>query len=161
MKRFIFIALVILALLCVEIIFFSNFNFLKVSPNLLFLTVIFFSVYLGLSEGLFAAIFAGLLKDVFSLSAAGMNLWVFVICALLINRVKRYIYRENIFTIFSLTLGAGLVNIFLGYFMMCAIKGIYLGWPFLLVAISEAGLTAILAVPLFFYLKRCALRFYI
>ncbi len=160
MKRFYFIGVVVLSLFFLEIILFDNFIFFKIKPDLLFLSVIFFTVYMGLKEGIFSAIISGILLDAFSLNFGAMNLLAFVICAIAINYFKKYIYQETKLMIFVTMLAACLLNVMLDYCFGFFWKGVYSGAAFLLAVASEIILTAILAVPVFYYLKRCALKFY-
>ncbi len=152
-------ALVIFILFCGEVILSENFIFFRHKPDLLLLAIVFFTIYLGLAEGLFSAVTSGMLRDAFSLNPAALNLVVFLICAILINYLKKYIYRETVLTVMLTMISAGLVNGLLDYFMVFFAKGVSLGAVLLSVILPEIILTAILAPVLFFYLKRCALKF--
>jgi len=161
MRRFLFISAIILICFLVEIILSTNFYFLRIRPNLLLLAVIFFTVYMGLIEGLFSAAIAGLLKDAFNLSFSAMNLLVFTICVLVINYLKKYIYRETFQTIFLTTIVIYFLNIFLDYLIGYSGRVSFLGVSFLFVCLIEIILNGLLAPFVFFYLKRCALKFYV
>ncbi len=159
MRRFFFVAAVIFILSCLEIILSTHFILFRFKPNLLFLAVIFFTIYLGLAEGLFSAAIAGILKDAFSLNPFALNLMVFLICVGLVNYFKKYIYRETVLTVMLTVISAGLINGLLDYFVVFFARGITFGSALLSVILPEIILTAALAAPLFFYLKRCALKF--
>jgi rod shape-determining protein MreD len=159
MKRHIFVVIVILVCVFLEIILSTHFNLFRIKPNLSLLAVVFFTVYLGLAEGLSSAILAGLLKDALSLNQAQMNFLVFLICALVINYFKKYIYRETILMIFVTAICVSLLNGLLDYFWGYFVKGIPLGTAILLVIAPEIFFTVILSPFVFFYLKRCALKF--
>lgn len=161
MRRVFFISAVILICFFVEVVLASNIHFLKVRPNLLLLATVFFTVYLGLPEGIFSAVFSVILKDALNLNIGAMNLLIFVLCALVINYFKKFIYREAVPMIFVTALVACLINAFLNYFFEFFMKGVYVGGMFFLLAIFEIIFTAILAPAVFFYLKKCALKFYI
>lgn len=159
MKRLFFVASIILIFLFMEIVFSTHFNFLQIKPDLLLLAVVFFTVYLGLTEGILSAITGGIFKDVFSVNSWGVNLLIFMSCALLISYFKKYIYRETAITIFTTALIVSLLNAILNYFISFSTQGLIFQGQFLWVILPEIILTAIFAPVVFFYLKRCALRF--
>lgn len=161
MKRVYFIAVVILICFFIEVILASNIYFLKVRPDLLLMATVFFTVYLGLPEGIFSAVFSGILKDALNVNMGSMNLLIFVLCALIIYYLKKFVYREEVPMIFVTALVACLINAFLNYFLEFFMKGVFVGGMFFLLVIFEIIFTAVLAPAVFFYLKKCALRFYI
>ncbi|MDP2940187.1 MAG: rod shape-determining protein MreD [Candidatus Omnitrophota bacterium] len=159
MKRFIFIFVVIIIFLFAQIFLSTQFYFLKSKPDILLLLVIFFTIYFGLIEGIFCAMAAGVLKDAFSLNTIGMNLLIFICLALIIAYLKKLIYRETIFMIFITTLLVNLLSGLLVYFINFFDKGITLEAVLLFVILPEVILTAFLSPPVFFCLKKCALKF--
>lgn len=161
MRRAFFIASVAVICFFIEVILASNIRFLRILPNILLLTTVFFTVYLGLAEGIFSAVFSGALKDALNLNMGAMNLLIFVLCALIVHYLKKFVYREAVPMIFITALVACLINTILNYFLGFFIRGVYVEGMFFLLAILDVVFTAILAPAVFFYLKKCALRFYI
>lgn len=161
MRRFFFIATAILICFFIEIIISTNLVFLKIRPNLLLLATIFFTVYLGLPEGIFSAAISGILRDALNLNAGAINIFILVICVLAVYYLKKYTYRESTALIFITILAACLINSSLNYFLGFFMKGVYVGVAFLFLAVLEIILTSLLAPSVFSYLKKCALKFYI
>lgn len=69
-----------------------------VKPDILLVSVIFFTLFLGKTEGLKAAIFTGLFKDITSVSVLGSNVFAFCLCALILGNFKGHFYKKRIST---------------------------------------------------------------
>lgn len=64
-------------------------------PELLFLVVIFFNLYLGIRFGIIAAFFCGLFKDTMGIGPWGTYLALYVVAAYLTSLVRRYFYQQG------------------------------------------------------------------
>ena len=68
---------------------FSNVLFLGVSPNLLLILVIFWTVHEGFEEALPKILFAGFMLDLFSFYPVGVNILTFTLIAFLVNSFSK------------------------------------------------------------------------
>lgn len=73
-------------------------SILGVKPDLLLVSVIFFTLYLGKGGGIKAAIIGGLFKDITSTAIFGSNAFAFCLCALFLSRFAGHFYREKVST---------------------------------------------------------------
>ncbi len=142
--------------------FFYNLFGRSFMPNMILLLVIYLNLFLGIRYSLMAAIVGGVLKDSFSASFFGVNLFSFIVCAYLVTIVKKYIYVKGsnlsriflvcVFCVFNVVIQYFLFLIFHKTSFVETLK--YVLWPQLIA-------TLILAPPTFYYLRQCALKYFV
>lgn len=116
----------------------SSFIFRTVKPDILLITVIFFSLVFTKTEAVRAAFMCGLMKDTLSTSVLGSYTISFIVLAVLLNDNKNKFYKEVFFTQFLISFGscaaietsaliltsiAGRSSVFTNSFLSLLIKG--------------------------------------
>jgi rod shape-determining protein MreD len=94
MRRIIAITFLIVIFFLLE---YLSFNLIGwwFNPQLLILLIIFFSLYLGIRHGLYAAILAGVISDSFASSVFGLNIVSFIVDAYMATFLRKYIYYRG------------------------------------------------------------------
>lgn len=92
-RGFIFFILAALALLQVTLL--NYFKFFGVKPDLILVSVVFFSLFFEIKWAVFFTVAAGILKDIFSAGAFGINTILLPLWAILIIRLAKEISIDN------------------------------------------------------------------
>jgi rod shape-determining protein MreD len=86
-----------------------------VMPDLLLITVIFFTFYFGRDTGIKTAVFAGLLKDITSTTVLGSSAFGFFLCVLFLSYFGNNFYKRRFTTQILL---CGLAHYFVTFFVV-------------------------------------------
>jgi len=159
MRRPVFFLASIFGVLFLQIIFSNHFNPLRIQPNFLLVAVIFLSFYADFKINVAIAFLAGFLKDSFTAGIFGANIFSFLICAIILDQYKRYIYREDLYLkvilVFVITLVNGLLNLVI---VISSISIPFWG-SFLFIVLPESFYTTLVAPALFWIMRKCALKY--
>lgn len=118
----------------------------SITPQILFILSIFFSLFLKDPLSFTLMALCGLLLDIFSSGIFGLNIIIYILWYFFIKKIKSRIYREQIFT-------QSLV-IFFGVIINFIILGVFShNFPIKLV-IASAFYTAILSLVIIYFLKK-------
>jgi rod shape-determining protein MreD len=80
-----------------------NLRLLYAVPDLLFISVIFYSLFKGKKRGAYFGMMAGFIKDIGSGSVFGINLFGFALCGYFLGNQYKRLYIENRITHFAIT----------------------------------------------------------
>ncbi len=94
MKNWIFLFIIITCVL-LQITILDYIKILNVKPDLLMVSVVFVSIFLGVRQALFFSIFAGILKDALSINAFGINTLLFPLSSFLIINLSKKVSLDN------------------------------------------------------------------
>jgi len=159
MRRYLFFLLTLAAGIFLQLIFSLQFNPLRIQPDFLLVVFIFLIFYSNYKEAAAVAIIAGFLKDSFSIGIFGSHIFIFLVCAVLLEQYKRYIYREDLRLKVILVFLVSLVSGFLNYAFVLSRLSVSFFSAFFLVIIPEAVFTTAVSPLLFWLMRRCALKY--
>lgn len=94
MKNWIFLFIIITCAL-LQITILNYIKILNVKPDLLMVSVVFASIFLGVRQALISSIFAGILKDTLSINALGINTLLFPLASFFIISLSKKISLDN------------------------------------------------------------------
>lgn len=77
----------------------SHFFNSSLSPQILFIAIVFLSLFLKGKTTLGLIIFCGLLVDIFYAGIFGLNLMLYIAWYFLLKKIKSHIYKESLFVI--------------------------------------------------------------
>jgi len=134
-------------------------GFNNVRPNLMLIFIIFVGLFSDWRETLEAGIVAGLLRGAFTMSSVGINLTILSLCGLVTTYCKNKVYRESFLTQIALTFSLGLLFNFLFIFTDKLIVNrelinVEIHRDFIFLAFKVSLYTAIIAPPVFYFLKK-------
>jgi len=161
MRKVLVITGLVLLSFVIEFLLFNLFGRWFV-PNLSILLIIFCDLYLGIRYSLFSAFIAGILKDSFSISAFGIHLYAFILCAYMTNITKRYIYHQGsrtsklllVFFICS-------INYIIQYLFLLMFNTMNLLHTIQFVFFPQILLTLLVATYVFHQLRQCASKLFV
>lgn len=93
-----------------QLSFLNIFSISGVKPNFILIFVIIAALNFEISISIVFGIFAGLLKDIFITDLPGINIFLFALWVLLINRLSRKIFIDNNVTCMILVFSVALLN---------------------------------------------------
>ncbi|MEW6171006.1 MAG: rod shape-determining protein MreD [Candidatus Omnitrophota bacterium] len=140
---------IILSCQIIEATILGNFRFFAVLPNLSLLIILYFSLFLDLKEALILNAITGLIKDSLSGTIFGLNLFLFIIYTLTIWFLRKQLYKED----FSIQVVIVCITAFINAIIFASLYKL-----FITVVILETLYTAILMLPVFKILRKCALK---
>lgn len=120
--------LAILIILILGILQSTALNYVKIfriKPNLLLISVIFFSLHFGEAKANFSSLagfLSGLLEDILSNSLIGINALSFGLCGLIVGVQSSKIYKDSLFVHSLLTLIAALFTSLFWYCLFSLIS---------------------------------------
>jgi rod shape-determining protein MreD len=159
MRKYLFFILILFAVLFLQLLFSGQINPLRVKPDFLLMAVIFLNFYSDFKGSVMVGFLAGFLKDSFATGIFGVNIFAFLVCVVLLDQYKRYIFREDLFLkvilVFLLSLTCGFLNYFIFLSRVPASFLTSLLW----VILPETIYTTLLAPGLFWAMRRCALKY--
>ncbi|MBN2794895.1 MAG: rod shape-determining protein MreD [Clostridia bacterium] len=118
-----------------------------IAANFTLVMVLLVTIFYGLLSGLFTAIIAGLFTDVFFSMAIGINLFILIVIAVLIDIIGRPLFTGNRLTlIFMTTISTILYHFMYFFFMYFLNKGISFNTVFKHIVPYEIVLNSIVCV---------------
>lgn len=158
MRKALFILFFVFLFFLIEFYLFNTLG-AWLTPNMLLLLVVFFTLSLGVRYGIFTAIVAGLLKDSFSIHFLGVHVLAFMACAYTAVLVRRYFFNSmtdltRLFIVFWVCF----INWIFQYMLYMKSHSISLWHATGYVFIPETLATLLAAIFVFNRLRQCALK---
>jgi rod shape-determining protein MreD len=123
--KFRYLFIIILLNFVFQSTIFQAIKFWGIAANFTLVLVILVTILYDIQAGLFTAIIAGLMHDVFFSMAIGLNLFIFIIIAVLISYLGRPLFTGNKLTLIFLTIvSTTLYHLMYYFFMYFLNKGI-------------------------------------
>ena len=161
MKKTFIILIVTYGLFLIECVI-SEVLGLKIKPNLLIISVVFFNLTWGIRWSLVAAFFAGMLKDSFGISILGFYTFSFLMSAYLTTLIKFYLYQtgsraSRVFIVFLICF----LNATILYFLKLMSTPIDLYQSILQIVIPEIITTTLVTTFVIQKLSQCVSKLYV
>ena len=160
-KKILLILISIPAFFLCEFFFYNmvNENFV---PDLLLLSVIFFTFFFGIRYGVSAAVLAGVMKDSFNIGFFGFHILGFVVCALVTVSLRKIIYyshswHNRMFFVLIICL----INFFIQMILTAMFDQPAILESLKFIFIPGALSTVLISSIFFKQLKKCALKFFV
>ncbi len=149
----------IIATFIIEGTFLNLMSIGDIKPNLMLIVIIFVGLHSDLARSLEAAFLGGLLRGIAGVGSVGMAVVIFGITALFANYCRNKVFKENFLTQIILTLFVTAAVNGLILFTKVIIKEIELieinlRRLFVFTVLSLSLYTALLAPPVFLFLKK-------
>lgn len=140
---------ILMIALFVHIIFLDRIRIWGAGPDLVFLSVLFFSLFLGARTGLEVGIAAGLLKDIFSMDIFGVNTLVLGATGLVAGILNTKFFKESAGTQLVLAFSFAVFSMLAHYGLVLKYASLGLAEYITCSVIPTGVYTAIIAVPIF------------
>lgn len=134
---------------------FDYIGFFGIKPDLLLITVVFFSLSCTRAISIRSAVMAGLIKDITSSSVLGTYAISFLLAALFLNYHQRRIYREAAHTQVMVNFASYLfVSVLAIAFTLVSSRTFSPHYPYLSILFKGALYTGLIAPLVFFIFSR-------
>lgn len=134
-----------------------------IRPDFFVIFVVYFSLSFKRKHAILVSGFLGLIKDIFSFARFGTSAISFMICSLVIDKIKSSIYQDEFESFLQLAMVflVSLFNSFLFYFLNMKMIAPELSFfkSLFFIMIPEAFYTTLISPFVYQILKKCDLKF--